>query len=324
MEVDRTTKLELYGTMIRIRRFEEVVIELFARGKIPGFLHSYLGEEAVAAGACAHLRSDDYITSTHRGHGHILAKGARTDLAMAELFGKRTGYCHGKGGSMHIADPDIGILGAIGIVGAGLVIANGAAFSAQYRGTDQVTVCFFGDGASNTGTFHEGLNLASLWQLPVIFVCENNAYAESTPQRDHQRIKDVAIRAQSYDMPSCIVDGNDVLAVYEAVGEAVTRARSGGGPTLIEAKTYRIRGHYEGDPQNYRTREEVDLWRERCVIRRFREVLLKDGVAEDELDAIDAKIEAELEAAIAFAEESPLPDVSEARYGIFTETAEVA
>lgn len=323
MKVDRTTKLELYKTMVRIRRFEEVVIELFARGKIPGFLHSYLGQEAIAAGACTHLRPDDYITSTHRGHGHILAKGARTDLAMAELFAKRTGYCHGKGGSMHIADPGIGILGATGIVGAGLAIANGAAFSAQYRGTDQVTVCFFGDGASNTGTFHEGLNLASLWQLPVIFVCENNAYAESTPQRGHQRIKDVAIRAQGYDMPGCIVDGNDVLAVYEAAGEAVSQARSGGGPTLIEAKTYRIRGHYEGDPQNYRTREEIDLWRERCPIRRFREVLLKDGVAGHELDAIDAKIEAELEVAIAFAEESPLPDVSQARYGIFTETVEV-
>jgi len=320
----RTTKLRLYETMVRIRRFEEAVIELFGRGKIPGFLHSYLGEEAVAAGACAHLGLEDYITSTHRGHGHILAKGARTDLAMAELFGKRTGYCHGKGGSMHIADPDIGILGANGIVGAGLVIANGAAFSAWYRGTDQVTICFFGDGASNQGTFHEALNLASLWQLPVIFVCENNAYAESTPQRQHQRVKDIATRAQGYDMPGYVVDGNDVLAVYKTAGEAVARARSGGGPTLVEAKTYRIRGHYEGDPQNYRSREEVEFWRERCPMLRFRKVLLAEGVARGELEEIDAQVEDEVAAAITFAEESPPPDPSEARTGIYTEPGEVA
>ena len=323
-QMDRAMGLQLYEIMVRIRRFEEVVIELFARGKIPGFLHSYLGQEASATGVCAHLRADDYITSTHRGHGHILAKGARTDLAMAELFGKSTGYCNGKGGSMHIADPDIGILGAIGIVGAGLVIANGAAFSAQYRGTDQVAVCFFGDGASNTGTFHEGLNLAALWQLPVIFVCENNCYAESTPQCDHQSITDVAVRAQGYGMPSCIVDGNDVLAVYEAAGEAIARARSGQGPTLLETKTYRMRGHYEGDPQNYRSREEVDQWRDLGPIRRFRGVLTGEGVVDAELEAIDAGVEAELEAAITFAEESPLPDVRDVRYGIYTEETEVA
>jgi len=321
--VDRTTCLRLYETMCRIRRFEETVIELFARGKIPGFLHSYLGQEASATGVCAHLRDDDYITSTHRGHGHILAKGARTDLAMAELYGKSTGYCNGKGGSMHIADPDIGVLGAIGIVGAGLVIANGAAFAAQYRGTDQVAICFFGDGASNTGTFHEGLNMAALWQLPVVFVCENNCYAESTPQCDHQLITDVAVRAQGYAMPSDIVDGNDVLAVYESAGRAIERARSGGGPTLLETKTYRIRGHYEGDPQNYRTREEVDEWRELCAIRRFRKELVEDGMPEGELDAIDAAIEGEIGDAIAFAEESPHPDVQSVLHGIYTEGTEL-
>ena len=223
---------------------------------------------------------------------------------------------------MHIADPDLGILGAIGIVGAGLVIANGAAFSAQYRGTDQVAVCFFGDGASNTGTFHEGLNLASLWQLPVVFVCENNAYAESTPQDEHQRIRDVAVRAKSYDMPGVIVDGNDVKAVYHAAGKAVQRARSGGGPTLIEAKTYRLRGHYEGDPQSYRSREEVDRWRERCPIALLREALLQQGTSAEEIAAIDARVEVEIEAAVAFAEESPHPDVGEARSGIFTIVAE--
>lgn len=322
--VDQATCLLLYKTMVRIRRFEETVIELFARGKIPGFLHSYLGQEASATGVCAHLRDDDYITSTHRGHGHLLAKGARTDLAMAELFGKSTGYCNGKGGSMHIADPDIGILGAIGIVGAGLVIANGAGFSAQYRGTDQVAVCFFGDGASNTGTFHEGLNLAALWQLPVVFVCENNCYAESTPQCDHQAIQDVAVRAQGYGMPSSIVDGNDVRAVYKAAEVAVARARGGEGPTLLETKTYRIRGHYEGDPQNYRSREEVDEWRELCAIRRFRAELTDEGVAEAELDAIDTNVEDEIERAVAFAEESPLPDVQDALHGIYTVKTERA
>jgi pyruvate dehydrogenase E1 component alpha subunit len=324
MGMDRSTQLWLYEMMFRIRRFEESVIDLFARGKIPGFLHSYLGEEAIATGACAHLRKDDYIISTHRGHGHILAKGARTDLAMAELFGKRTGYCNGKGGSMHIADPDIGILGANGIVGAGLVIANGAALSAQYRGTDQVCVCFFGDGASSQGTFNEGLNLAAVWKLPVVFVCENNAYAMSTQPCDGVSVKDVAVRAAAYGIPGVTVNGNDVLAVYGATGKAIEDARAGKGPSLVEAKTYRIRGHYEGDPQTYRAREEVDEWRMRCPISCYRESLLKNGVSEEELKAIDSRVEAELLEAIEFADKSPLPDVSEARHGIFTEVAEVA
>jgi pyruvate dehydrogenase E1 component alpha subunit len=324
MAMDRSTQLWLYEMMFRIRRFEEWVIDLFARGKIPGFLHSYLGEESVATGACAHLRKDDYIISTHRGHGHILAKGARTDLAMAELFGKRTGYCNGKGGSMHIADPDIGILGANGIVGAGIVIANGAGLSAQYRGTDQVCVCFFGDGASNQGTFHEGLNLASVWKLPVVFVCENNAYAMSTQPREGLSVQDVSVRAAAYGIPGVTVNGNDVLAVYEAAGVAIENARAGKGPALVEAKTYRIRGHYEGDPQTYRTREEVDEWRTRCPILCYRASLLESGVSEDELKSIDARVEAELLEAVEFADKSPLPDVSEARHGIFTEVAEVA
>ena len=320
--VDLETKLKLYETMVRIRRFEEKVIDLFARGKIPGFLHSYYGEEAVATGACAQLRPDDYITSTHRGHGHILAKGARTDLAMAELFGKRTGYCHGKGGSMHIADPDIGILGAKGIVGSGIVIANGAGFSAQYRGTDQVTVCFFGDGASNQGTFHEGLNIASLFRLPVIFVCENNGFGMSTSQCNHQAIPDIAVRAQGYNMPGVVVDGNNVLAVYETVGEAIKRARAGGGPTLVEAKTFRVRGHYEGDTQPYRTREELEACRERCPSKRLKGALVQEGVLEA-AEAIEARISVELDAAVAFAESSPPPEPAEALQGIFAPTPEV-
>jgi pyruvate dehydrogenase E1 component alpha subunit len=310
--------LQLYETMQRIRSFEMAVIELFARGKIPGFLHTYVGEEAVAAGVCAVLRPDDKIISTHRGHGHLIAKGGRMDLMMAELFGKRTGYCRGKGGSMHIAEPDLGMLGANAIVGAGIAIINGAALTAQYLGTDQVAVAFFGDGASNTGAFHEALNMASVWNLPAIFVCENNAYAESTPQSWHQKITDVAVRATSYDMPSASADGNDAEAVHLAAMDAVARARAGGGPTLIEAKTYRIRGHYEGDPEIYRTKEEVESWKEKDPIDRWRKVLLKMGVSAEDMDEIDTRIDQELVKAVAFAEESPLPDPAEARSDIFT------
>jgi pyruvate dehydrogenase E1 component alpha subunit len=317
-EIPKDLAMSLYETMQRIRSFETAVIELFARGKIPGFLHTYVGEEAVAAGVCANLRPDDWIISTHRGHGHLIAKGGQLDLMMAELFGKRTGYCKGKGGSMHIAEPDLGMLGANAIVGAGTVIINGAALTAQYLDSDQVAVAFFGDGASNTGAFHEALNMASVWNLPSIFVCENNAYAESTPQTYHQKIEDVGIRAVAYDMPSAIVDGNDAGAVYLAAKEAVARARSGGGPTLIEAKTYRIRGHYEGDPEIYRDKEEVEAQRERCPLRRWRQALLEMGVPIQSIEEADARIDQELKEAVAFAEQSPLPDPSQARTDIFT------
>ncbi len=317
-KIPKELALQLYETMQRIRSFEMAVVELFARGKIPGFLHTYVGEEAVAAGVCAALRPDDKIISTHRGHGHLIAKGGRLDLMMAELFGKRTGYCKGKGGSMHIAEPDLGMLGANAIVGAGIAIINGAALTAQYLGTDQVAVAFFGDGASNTGVFHEALNMASVWNLPSIFVCENNGYAESTPKHQHQKIKDVAVRAVAYDMPSIIVDGNDVGAVYRAAQEAVARARVGGGPTLIEAKTYRLRGHYEGDPQMYRTREEIESWEKKCPLERWRKVLLAADVPAEGIEEIDRRIEQELKEAVAFAEESPLPDPAEARSDIFT------
>ncbi|MGC8877614.1 MAG: thiamine pyrophosphate-dependent dehydrogenase E1 component subunit alpha [Anaerolineae bacterium] len=315
--------LQLYETMQRIRQFELTVVDLFARGKIPGFLHTYVGEEAVAAGVCTALRPDDYIISTHRGHGHLIAKGGRFDLMMAELFGRRTGYCKGKGGSMHIAEPELGMLGANAIVGAGIAIINGAALTAQYLGLDRVAVAFFGDGASNTGAFHEALNLASVWNLPSIFVCENNGYAESTPQRQHQKIKDIAVRAIAYDIPSVIVDGNDVGAVYLATQEAVARARSGGGPTLIEAKTYRWRGHYEGDPQMYRDKAEIEAWEQKCPIARWRDTLMSSGVPAAQLDAIDWRIREELERAVAFAEQSPFPDPAEARADIFTPAPEV-
>jgi TPP-dependent pyruvate/acetoin dehydrogenase alpha subunit len=317
-EIPKDVALQLYRTMKRIRSFEMAVIELFARGKIPGFLHTYVGEEAVAAGVCAALRPDDWIISTHRGHGHLIAKGGRLDLMMAELYGKQTGYCKGKGGSMHIAEPDLGMLGANAIVGAGTAIINGAALTAQYLGTNQVAVAFFGDGASNTGAFHEAMNMAAVWKLPTIFVCENNAYAESTPQTYHQTIEEIAVRAVGYGMPSASVDGNDAGAVYLAAKEAVARARRGAGPTLVEAKTYRIRGHYEGDPQIYRHKEEVEAWEKKCPVERWRTVLLDRGISGDTIEEIDAQIDRELKEAVAFAEESPLPSPTEARSDIFT------
>jgi len=310
--------LQLYETMLRIRRFEESVSELFARGKIPGFLHTYVGEEAVATGVCAALRVDDWITSTHRGHGHLIAKGGRTDRAMAELFGRATGYNRGKGGSMHIAEPELGHMGANAIVGAGISLINGAALSAQYRGTDQVGVAFFGDGASNTGSFHEALNFAAVHQLPSVFVCENNAYAESTPRWYHQRIERIATRAEAYGMPGVTVDGNDVIAVYLAAGEAVARARRGEGPTLMECLTFRRRGHHEADNQAYRPKEELANPERHCPILKLRGELLACGVDESKLDAIHEAIEEEIREAVAFAESSPHPEPATARANIYT------
>ncbi|MEZ5101453.1 MAG: thiamine pyrophosphate-dependent dehydrogenase E1 component subunit alpha [Thermoleophilia bacterium] len=300
--------VELLRRMWEIRAFEERTIELFTAGELPGFLHSQVGQEATCVGACAPLRPDDYITSTHRGHGDLIAKGGSLDRMMAELYAKETGYCRGKGGSMHIFDFSLGVLGANGIVGAGLPIATGAALSAKLRGTDQVAVSFFGDGATNEGAFHEALNLASVWQLPVVFVCQNNQYAESTPRRVHQRVEDIATRASAYDMPGVSVDGMDVLAVREVVGAAVERARAGGGPALVEAKTYRFYGHYVGDPEPYRTREEVAIWRERDPVLTFERRLLDGGVlAEAEVEALRANVRERVEAAVRFARESPEP-----------------
>ncbi len=316
--MEKSKLMDLYREMVRVREFETKVSELFAQGKIPGFVHLYIGEEATAVGTCANLRDDDYITSTHRGHGHCLAKGGDMKLMMAELFGKKTGYCKGKGGSMHIADVDMGILGANGIVGGGLAIAPGAGLAAKLRGTDQVTTCFFGDGASNQTTFHEGINLASIWRLPVIFVCENNEYGISLHQSRHQRIADVADRAVAYGIPGVVVDGNDVMAVYEAVAEAVKRARAGEGPTLIEAKTYRWRGHFEGDPTVYRDEKEVAEWKARCPIERFGKHLIEMDIAtEKELNTIKAEVDAEVEEAVRFAQESPLPAPEEALEDVY-------
>lgn len=321
-EIPIDVALSMYGTMVRIRRFEQAVSELYARGKIPGFLHTYIGEEAVAAGVCANLRLEDKIISTHRGHGHLIAKGGRLDLMMAELFGKATGYNKGKGGSMHIAEPDLGMLGANAIVGAGAAIINGAAFTAQYLGNDGVAVAFFGDGATNTGTFHEAMNFAAVWNLPSIFVCENNGYAESTPRRQHQKIQAVAQRAAAYDMPGVTVDGNNVGAVYLATRSAVQRARSGGGPAFIECQTTRWRGHHEADQQHYRPKEEMLTIEDRDAIRDWRNELLARGVSAAQLDEIEQTAAQELENAVAFAEASPLPDPAQAYTDIFTPVSE--
>ncbi|WP_026961445.1 thiamine pyrophosphate-dependent dehydrogenase E1 component subunit alpha [Alicyclobacillus herbarius] len=305
--------LWMFRKMVEIRRFEDAVHELFAKGKLPGFVHLYAGEEAVAVGVCAHLTDADSITSTHRGHGHCIAKGCDLDGMMAEIYGKATGLCKGKGGSMHIADLTKGMLGANGIVGGGFPLACGAALTAKRRGTEQVAVCFFGDGANNQGTFHEGLNLAAIWRLPVIFVAENNGYAEATPFSYASSCKRIADRAAGYSMPGVVVDGKDVVAVYQAAAEAVQRARQGDGPTLIECITYRNYGHFEGDAQTYKVKEERKRHLEDLdAITRFRSYLVDGGLAQEaELTRIEAEVQAAVEHAIQFADESPLPSVDD-------------
>lgn len=323
MDINKNNVVEMYTCMKKIREFETTSMNLFAEGKIPGFVHLYLGEEAVATGVCQHLKLEDYITSTHRGHGHIIAKGGDLKFMMAELFGRETGYCKGKGGSMHIADASKGILGANGIVGAGHNIAVGAGLSAKYRGTDQVCVCFFGDASTNQGTFHEALNLASIWKLPVIFVCENNYYGISMSQARHQSIKDIADRANSYGIPGIAVDGNDVFAVYEAVEEAVKHARSNQGPTLIECKTYRHRGHFEGDPGAYKPAEEQKQWLEKDPVNRMIKFMIDNNVvSEEEIKEIDKNIDKEIKDAIEFALESPHPKLESAVEDIYSDIIE--
>lgn len=309
--------LNMYATMLRIRRFEEKAEELYMAGKIWGTFHLYIGEEAVAVGACYALRREDYITSTHRGHGHCIAKGADIKKMMAELMGKATGYCYGLGGSMHIADLEGGNLGATGIVGSAIPIAVGAALACKLTRNGRVVLCFFGDGAANTGAFHEAVNMAAIFKLPVVFLCENNLYAMSFPVHKAFAIPDIAERARGYGIPGVTVDGMDVLAVYEVTKEAVERARSGAGPTLIEARTYRFRGHSKSDKGVYRTKDEVMSWMERCPIKRFREYLLKNGVPEATLQHIERDTENLIEDAVRFAEESPEPDLEMARSMVY-------
>jgi acetoin:2,6-dichlorophenolindophenol oxidoreductase subunit alpha len=308
-ELTKEQLLESYRVMRTIREFEERLHREFATGEIPGFVHLYAGEEAIAAGVIGHLGPDDYVASTHRGHGHAIAKGCDVDGMMAEIYGKQTGICHGKGGSMHIADLDRGMLGANGIVGGGPPLVCGVGLTAKVKKTDQVAISFTGDGGSNQGTFLEALNLASAWQLPCIFVVENNGYAESTSSTFHQAGVDVAKRADGFGMPGVVVDGFDFFAVHEVAGEAIQRARSGGGPTLIECKVGRYYGHFEGDQQTYRGPNEVeDLRRERDCLNAFTRRVTDDGIIEQsDLDEIDAAVGERIEKAVSDAKAAPDP-----------------
>lgn len=327
MELTHDDHLAMHRSMVRIRLFEEAAGKLMETGKMPGFLHLYVGQEAVAVGVCEALRIDDYVSSTHRGHGHLVAKGGDLRRMMAELMGKATGYCGGKGGSMHINDMSLGMLGANGIVGAGVPIAVGAGFRNKYRGTDQVSVAFFGDASTNIGAFHEAANMACALQLPVVFICEHNMYGEYTPSSKAMVIADVVDRAAGYGMPGVIVDGMDVLAVHEAAGEAVARARRGEGPALVEAKTYRFYNHHgiQNLGLGYRPDAEVLAWKERDPIFSFEDRLIASGSAtRDEFDAIWAEVRAVITEAIEFADSSAFPEPEALLRGVYTGRVEVA
>lgn len=311
---------DIYFMMNKIRKFEEKALHLFETNKLRGSVHLCIGEEASPATVCALLNPDDYITSTHRGHGHCIAKGADVRMALAELMGKATGYCKGRGGSMHIADVSAGNLGANAIVGGGIPIAVGAAMASQMQKNGRIAVSFFGDAATNEGVFHEALNFAAVWKMPVVFVCENNGYGISVPQWESTAVKDISVRAAAYDIPGVTVDGNDVLAIAQAFKAAEERARAGEGPTLIECKTYRWLGHWTGDPQPYRTREEVEEWKKKCPIKRLKNYLLENGMAtEEELTALEDKAQALIDEAEEFALNSPEPDPAHVMDDVFYE-----
>jgi pyruvate dehydrogenase E1 component alpha subunit len=314
--LDKKLLLEMLRRMLLIRRFEEQVVRLAERGEIVGAAHSYIGEEAVAVGACLALREDDYMTGNHRSHGHPIAKGGQVKKAMAELFGKRTGLCKGKGGSMHLADFSVGILGESGILGSSIPTAVGAALGSKLQGNDRVAVAFFGDGASNEGVFHESINLAAVWKLPVIFLCENNQYAVTSSFKVMVATENISDRAAGYDIPGVLVDGQDAIAMYEVVSQAVARARAGQGPSLIEGRTYRYLEHSLGLGRivraAYRTEEEVELWKQRDPIKIHQGQLLSQGIAtQAEMDQIDAQVTQEIEEALEFARQSPYPDPAE-------------
>jgi TPP-dependent pyruvate/acetoin dehydrogenase alpha subunit len=318
----REKLLRLYRTMVTIRTFETREAQIYRQGLQPGFVHLYLGEEAIATGVCAALRDDDFITSTHRGHGHLIARGGDVRRMMAELFGRADGYCKGRGGSLHIADFDLGMLGANGIVGGGIPIATGAGLSAKKRHTDQVTACFFGDGATNQGTFHEAINMASIWKLPVVYVCENNGYGVTASIHKTSNVaKDLSVRAHAYGIPGYHIDGNDVLAVHRTAMEAVARARKGDGPTLMVCETCRHSGHYEGEMETapaYRTAEQLAECRKRDPLPRFRRYLAESsGVTEEQLAGIEREVVALIEDAVRFAQDSPRPDPRSATEDLF-------
>ena len=323
MAAEKAMLLEMLRKMMRIRFFEEQVIEMVQRGEVVGAAHSYMGEEAVAVGTLAALRDSDYMTGNHRSHGHPIAKGGDVNRAMAELLSKSTGYCKGKGGSMHLADFSIGILGESGILASALPVAVGAALATHLRDEDNVVVAFFGDGASNEGACHETMNLAALWKLPLIFVCENNQYAVTTSFRDSVSVENICDRAAAYGMPGILVDGQDVVAMYEAASEAVARARAGQGPSLIEGRTYRYRDHSEGMGRilrsDYRTEEEMAYWLTRDPILLHRERLLSQEIASpDEIGQIESEERARIATALEFARSSPYPDPEDVFEDLFT------
>ncbi len=327
MELSTELQMDMHRRMVRIRLFEEAAGKLAEAAKLPGFLHLYVGQEAVAAGVCTTLSDDDQITSTHRGHGHLVAKGGQFNEMMAELMGKSTGYCKGRGGSMHISNLDVGMLGANGIVGAGAPIAVGAGFANKYKDNGNISAAFFGDGSTNIGAFHEAANMACALKLPVLFICENNEYGEFTARKDTMAITDIVDRAAGYGMPGVIVDGMDVVAVHEAAVEAAARARRGEGPSLIEAKTYRYYNHHGAQNLGlkYRTDDEVAVWKERDPIFTFEDRLIEAGTAtRADFDAVWAELRADIETAIQFAEDSPLPDPSMVLADVYTEMAPAA
>lgn len=308
----------MYRQMMTIRQFEETFYLLFLQGKVPSTLHQYQGEEAVAVGVCANLRRDDVISSTHRPHGHAIAKGVSLNSISAELFGKETGCCRGKGGSMHVGDMDCGMLPANAIVAAGIPISAGAALAFKFQRSSNVAVCFFGDGASNHGAFHEGVNLAAVWKLPVVFVCENNLYAASTRVSKVMRVDRISDRSSAYGLPGVTIDGNDVLEVYRTAGEAVLRARGGEGPTLVECLTYRQRGHSRGDPGHYRPKAEVEEWLGKDPIETLKRHLLEAGILSEDRDReLRAEVAEEVDKAVAFGQASPLPPPEEALAGVY-------
>jgi len=314
--------LKMYFDMLKIRDFENAITDVYSRGLMNGLAHLYIGEEAIAVGVCANLREDDYAVSTHRGHGHLIAQGANLNKMMAEVLGRKAGYCKGKGGSMHIMDAEKGILGANGIVGAGIPIATGAAYSAKYQGTDKVVVSFFGDAASNQGTFHESINMAAAWKLPAVYVCENNLFGISVDLRKVTGNPNIADRAVGYGIPGVEVDGNDILEVYRVTQEAFTRARKGEGPTLIECKTYRQKGHHIGDPGKiYRLKEELEAWKKRDPIKTFEARLIEEKFAtKEELKNLEEEARQLIKTAVQFAENSPFPEPEEAYQDLFYET----
>lgn len=307
-DLQKELLVKLYEKMLQVRKVEEKLYFLFSTRSMPGTMHQYIGEEAVAVGVCANLNIDDYVTSTHRGHGHCVAKGADIKAVMAEMFAKSTGCCKGMGGSMHIADFSVGMLGANGIVGAGIPIATGAGLTCKYKEKKQVAVSFFGDGATNEGAFHEAINMAAVWKLPVVFVCENNLYGFSTYYKNTMLLDDIAQRASAYGIPGVIADGMDVLDVYEKTKDAVERARNGEGPTLIECKTYRFMGHARFEKPTYRTKEEVDEWKKKDpIIKLKKQLLSNENFTEIELKNIEKSVDMEIEEAVKFAENSPDP-----------------